>query len=88
MYLSEKQVKKNVLGQGVKILHSLIEHYESGNIEDDRVNGVFMGLLALVCEGAVKGSYSDDGRVVWTLAEKIEEKADEGNIIPFPLTKR
>ena len=88
MYLSEKQIRRNVLGQGVKILHALIEHYESGNIENDNVNGIFMGLMALVCEGTVKGSYSDDGRVVWTLTEKTERKPAEENVIPFPLTKR
>ena len=84
MYPTEKELRRNVLGQGVKILHSLMEHYSSGNIENESTNDVFMGLMTLVCEGRVKGDFVD-GRVHWKLAEQKEKNCD--NIIPFPLTK-
>ena len=82
---TQKELRKNVLGQGVKILHALIEHYESGNIENDSVNEVFMGLMTLVCEGRVKGSYTENGKVKWTLSEQSEKRED--NVIPFPLSR-
>ena len=85
-YPTEKELRRHVLGQGVKILHSLIEHYQSGNIENEEVNHMFMGLMTLVCEGRVKGCFDENGAVKWALSEQKEENYD--NVIPFPLTRR
>jgi len=82
---TEKQLRRNVLGQGVKILHALMSHYSSGAIEVPERNDVFMGLMMLACEGKIKGEYTDDGEVRWTMAENTERNYD--NVIPFPLTK-
>ena len=83
---TQKELRQNVLGQGVKILHSLMEHYQSGNIENYETNQMFMGLMTLVCEGRVKGVFDDDGRIKWALSAQKEKNHD--NVIPFPLTRR
>tara|TARA_B100000214_G_scaffold298982_1_gene229079 strand:- start:1585 stop:1863 length:279 start_codon:yes stop_codon:yes gene_type:complete len=82
---TEKELRRNVLGQGVKILHALMRHYSSGSIEVPEHNDVFMGLMVLLCEGKIKGEYTDDGEVRWVMTEKKE--ANYGNVIRFPLTK-
>ena len=83
---TEKELRRNVLGQGVKILHALISHYSSGAIEVPEHNDIFMGLMVLACEGKIKGEHTEDGEIKWVMTEDKERNYD--NLVPFPLTKR
>jgi len=84
---TEKELRCNVLGQGVKILHALMEHYASGSMEDQKSNDLFIALIQLVCEGRVKGAYSDTGKVMWRLSDRGGSQKAINNLVPFPLTK-
>jgi hypothetical protein len=82
---TEKELRRNVLGQGVKILHALMDHYRSGDIELPEHNDLFMGLMVLACEGKVKAETGEDGKILWTVVQETIEGYE--NVIPFPLSK-
>ncbi len=76
--LTSKQVRSNILRQGTKILSSLVEMYESGALDSDQQSLLWVQLMALVAEGKVQGSVSeDDGRVKWSLTESYEKELNE-----------
>lgn len=84
---TQKELRQNVLGQGVKILHALMEHYASGDIERDSANDIFMGMIQLVCEGRVKGEFGDNGKILWSIIEPSDGIYPKDNLIPFPLDR-
>lgn len=72
--LTHEELKKNLFKQGSKILHSIVESYEKGILDNPEQALIFCGLLACACEGKVEGTLDDEsGLVKWSLTDKFEK---------------
>ena len=72
------QARKNLMRQGTKILHSIVEAYNQGVFDEPGSAASFGGLLASICEGKVQGRLDDETmKVMWSLTPSYQEKLDE-----------
>ena len=88
MFLND-DVRKNVYANGQKILMAIVDHYESGGVDFEEHNHMFMSLIASVTEGKVEGSVSEDGKLLWSLTEsyrkELSDRAEQlQNVIQGP----
>ena len=73
-YPTQRTIKK----QATKILHDIGITYETGVFDDPHTAAVYCNLLALICEGKVEGTFSEDKQQVsWALSEDFQQEMAE-----------
>ena len=95
-YVDPIQARKNLNKQGTKVLHFIVDSYNSGLLDSPSVQGVLCELLALVCEGRIEGSLDEETmQVRWTLESGYKEFLEKertiqsqqlGNVVQGPWT--
>ena len=91
--------KKNLNRQGTKVLHDIVNAYETGLFDDPNAAVMFCSLLACICEGKVKGLFDEEtGAVKWSLTPEYSAELDairdammqvgleSGNVVKGPWT--
>ena len=69
--------KKNLNRQGTKILHSIVNAYETGVFDDSHSSVMFCSLLACICEGKVQGVLDEETMTVkWSLTSEYSAQLD------------
>jgi hypothetical protein len=64
------KARRRILAQGVNILHSLIEAYNGGMLDDPNNSANLCTMFALVAEGRVTGNFDEDtGLTKWSLTD-------------------
>tara|TARA_B100001094_G_scaffold181997_1_gene176372 strand:- start:191 stop:481 length:291 start_codon:yes stop_codon:yes gene_type:complete len=77
-FIDPIQAKKNLNRQGTKVLHSIVEAYNSGALDDPHTAVSFCSLLATICEGKVLGQLDKEAMtVVWSLAPEYRKNLDK-----------
>ena len=75
---SPRTAKRNLYGQGVKVLQDIVNAYETGVLDDPKSSILFCSLLACICEGKVRGHVDEDtGMVKWSLTERYAKEMEE-----------
>ena len=91
--------KKNLNRQGTKVLHDIVNAYETGLFDDPHASAMFCSLLACICEGKVQGALDEETATVkWSLTSKYSAELDairdammqvgleSGNVVKGPWT--
>jgi hypothetical protein len=69
--------KKNLTRQASKVLHDIVNAYETGIFDDPNSSAMFCSLLACICEGKVQGVVDEySGQVKWSLTEEYSEELE------------
>ena len=72
------QAKKNLNRQGTKVLHSIVEAYNTGALDDPHLSASFGALLASICEGKVQGQLDETNMcVMWSLTPGYQKQLDD-----------
>jgi len=73
-----RKARRRIMAQGVNILHSLVEAYQSGALDDPNVSANLCTMFALIAEGKVTGHFDDDtGKTKWSLTENYMKRLQE-----------
>ena len=68
------KARRRIHAQGVNILRSLVEAYNTGLLEDPKQAASLCTMFALVAEGKVKGRFDDvSGTTKWNLEENYQK---------------
>lgn len=101
-YLGWEEAKKNLNRQGTKVLHYIVDAYQSGELDTPETALSFCNLLACICEGKVVGTMNEEEmKVKWALEPEYEaqvqklyeafvdasQKQKDSNVIKGPWTK-
>lgn len=102
-YMDWEEAKKNLNRQGTKVLHYIVDAYQSGTLDNPDGALNFCSLIACICEGKVVGTLDEEEmRVKWSLKPEYEEQmqklyeafigaseseADSSNVIKGPWKK-
>ena len=91
------EAKRNLNKQATKVLHDIVNAYETGLLDDPKSSAMFCSLLACICEGKVQGVLDEhSGQIKWSLtrdyAEEVERMKDaliesglaSGNLVKGP----
>ena len=69
--------KKNLNRQGTKVLHDIVNAYETGVFDDPNASAMFCSLLARICEGKVQGVLDEETATVkWSLTTEYSAQLD------------
>ena len=90
-----RRARRRIMAQGVNILHSLVEAYETGGLDDPNTSINLCTMFALIAEGKVTGNFDDEtGRTKWSLTDnymkrlrEVEEMLAGSKIIKGPWEK-
>ena len=72
------KARRRIHAQGVNILRSLVEAYNTGMLDDPKQAASLCTMFALVAEGKVKGSFDDAQTAMKTVFEDREFAAEVG----------
>ena len=95
--LSFMDAKRNLNRQGTKVLHDIVNAYQTGVFDDPKASSLFCSLLACICEGKVQGVFDDATAMVkWSLTKEYSDSLeilreavvkagfDSGNLVRGP----
>ena len=72
------EAKRNLNRQATKVLHDIVNAYETGVFDDPNSSAMYCSLLALVCEGKVEGVFDElTGQIKWSLTKEYSEQLDK-----------
>jgi len=72
------KARRRIMTQGVNILHSLIEAYNEGMLDDPGSAANLCTMFALVAEGKVTGNFDDEiGTTKWSLTDNYVARLRE-----------
>ena len=72
------KARRRVHAQGVNILRSLVEAYNTGMLDDHKQAAHLCTMFALVAEGKVEGTFDDEtGLTKWNLKEDYQKKLEQ-----------
>jgi len=79
---SPTKARRRIMTQGVNILHSIVEAYNYGHLDDpDRAINLCT-MFALVAEGKVTGNFDDEtGTTKWSLTDNYMSRLREAEEI-------
>ena len=64
------KARRRIMTQGVNILHSLVESYNEGLLDDPTSAANLCTMFALIAEGKVTGNFDDEtGTTKWSLTD-------------------
>lgn len=64
------KARRRIMTQGINILHSLVESYNEGLLDDPTSAANLCTMFALVAEGKVTGNFDDEtGATKWSLTD-------------------
>lgn len=76
--LTFSEAKRNLNRQATKVLHDMVYVYQQGGLDDPRQAALYCQLLALVCEGKVKGIVDEETATVkWSLTEEYAAQVEQ-----------
>jgi hypothetical protein len=71
------RARRRIHAQGVNILRSLVEAYNTGILDDPKQAASLCTMFALVAEGKVKGKFDEaSGSTKWNLEENYQQKLE------------
>ena len=71
------EAKKNLNRQGTKVLHDIVNAYQTGLLDDPKTAMTFCSLLACICEGKVEGAFDEhSGNIKWSLTKEYSVQVD------------
>lgn len=71
------KARRRIHAQGVNILRSLVEAYNTGLLDDPKQAAKLCIMFALVAEGRVKGSFDDvSGTTKWDMEENYQKNLE------------
>ena len=71
------KARRRIHAQGVNILRSLVEAYNTGILDDPKQAASLCTMFALVAEGKVKGKFDEaSGSTKWNLEENYQQKLE------------
>jgi len=79
----ELNPRRNLAAQASKVLRDVVNAYEVGLLDDPKHCATFGALLALICEGKIKGSIDEtSGKVLWALTPEYSSSLESslGNL--------
>lgn len=73
----EMNPRRNLAAQASKILRDVLNAYEVGLLDDPKHCATFGTLLALICEGKIKGNIDEvSGKVFWALTPEYSSSLE------------
>lgn len=72
------KARRRIMTQGVNILHSLVEAYNEGLLDDPDKAASLCAMFALVAEGKVSGNFDEEtGTTKWSLTDNYIQRLRE-----------
>jgi len=72
------KARRRIMAQGVNILRSLVEAYNTGMLDDPKQAASLCTMFALVAEGKVKGRFDEESATTkWNLEENYQKNLEE-----------